>query len=92
MIVEPASGKVLNSIEIDFSVDGLAPDGQGGFLASDWRGKTVRIDSKGKQTVIMDTSSEKINSADIDYILEESLLVIPTFMDNRAVAYRLGDE
>ncbi len=90
--VDTATGETAETIDTGFSIDGLVPDGKGGFIASDWSGKTVRIDREGNQEVILDTSSEGVNSADIEYIAQMSLLIIPTFGDNRAVAYKLGDK
>jgi hypothetical protein len=39
--------------------------------------------------LIFDTTNDKINAADIDYIPEKQLLLVPTFLDNRAMAYKL---
>jgi sugar lactone lactonase YvrE len=90
--VDTGTGETLEVIETGFGVDGLVSDGAGGLFASDWKGKTVHIDSGGEQEVLLDTSGEGVNSADIEYIIEKSLLIIPTFMDNRAVAYRIGSK
>jgi len=90
--VDVATRKSVETIDAGFSIDGLVFDGRGGFIASDWQGKTVRIDREGSQQVILDTSPEGVNSADIEYIAEKSLLIIPTFGDNRAVAYKLGNK
>ena len=90
--VDISTGTSVETIDIGFSIDGLVHDGEGGFIASDWQGKTVRIGREGNQQVILDTSREGINSADIEYIAEKSLLIIPTFGDNRAVAYKLGNK
>ncbi len=35
------------------------------------------------------SEDEKINSADLEFIIEKNLLIIPTFFDNRLVAYKL---
>ena len=68
-------------------IDGLVPDEQGNYLISDWSGK-VHLISPGKEKVLLfDTTSDKINAADIDYIKDRKLLLVPTFFDNRVVAY-----
>jgi len=72
-----------------FSIDGVQSDGKGNFLVSDWQGKTAFISSSGEVKELMNTADAKINSADIEFIPEKQLLLIPTFFDNRVVAYLL---
>jgi len=69
-------------------IDGLRPHARG-FIVSDWNGKTELI-AKGKPPeVILDTTAEKINAADLEYIPEKRLIIIPTFFDNRVMAYTM---
>jgi hypothetical protein len=42
-------------------------------------------------TVLIDTTNQKINSADIEYIEGKQILLIPTFFDNRVVAYQVEE-
>ncbi len=72
------------------SIDGLRPDGHGGYLISDWRGKTQVVAPEKKAKVLLDTSEDGINSADFEFVADRRLLVIPTFSDNRVVAYELS--
>ncbi|MBU1536438.1 ATP-binding protein [Myxococcota bacterium] len=79
------------TLEIDHKggIDGLKALGDGGFLVSDWKGK-VEIIKKGKAPVVLsDTSHEKINAADFEFIPQKNLIIVPTFFDNRIVAYQL---
>jgi sugar lactone lactonase YvrE len=69
------------------SIDGLRPDGQGNYYISDWKGKTSLVTPPDQVVIIMDTSAEKINAADLEYIVGRKLLLIPTFNDNRVLAY-----
>ncbi|MDH3650411.1 MAG: hypothetical protein OEQ53_12065 [Saprospiraceae bacterium] len=69
--------------------DGIVPVGNGDYLASSWRGEIFHIDSDWNRTQLLDTRSGEINAADIDFIIEQNLLLVPTFFDNRVVAYRL---
>lgn len=89
-VIDVTNGRTVEEIETGFSIDGLVPDGKGGFIASDWQGKTVRVGRDSEQAVLLDTSSSGVNSADIEYIVDKKLLIIPTFRDNRAVAYSLA--
>ena len=76
-------------IEGTGSIDGLAPDGRGGYVISDWSGLTQIIYPDKVAVVLLDTGADGINAADIDYIPSMRLLLIPTFFDNRVRAYRI---
>ena len=77
---------------IGSGIDGVQSDGKGNYFISDWRGKTSYVTSFGQVTVLVDTTSQKINSADIEYIEGRQILLIPTFFDNRVVAYQVEEE
>ncbi len=69
--------------------DGLKPVGKDKYIISDWAGK-VRLVGKNTETVILsDTTGQKINAADLEYIPGKNMILIPTFFDNRVVAYKL---
>ncbi|MCK5879656.1 MAG: ATP-binding protein [Holophagae bacterium] len=71
-----------------YGVDGLMPLGQDRFLTSDWQGH-VGISGPGSAyTLLLDTSSRKINAADLGYIPSLKLVIIPTFFHNTVAAYR----
>ncbi len=74
--------------KIGSGIDGVQSDGKGNYFISDWRGKTSYVTSSGKVTVLLDTTNQKINSADIEYIESKHILLIPTFFNNRVVAYQ----
>lgn len=73
--------------------DGITPTNESGtYLVSDWNGEiTIVTKETGKQS-LLNTKKEGKNTADIWFILEENLLLVPTFFDNRIVAYRLVKE
>ena len=70
-------------------VDGIRVDHEGNYLVSHWEGKTYRISSAGKVLEIMDTMGQGLNSADFEFIKDRQLLIIPTFIGNKVVAYQL---
>jgi outer membrane protein assembly factor BamB len=70
--------------------DGVVAVGDGSFLVSSWNGEVFFIDEQGNKQSILNTRGDEINSADIEYIQEEDLLLVPTFFDNRIVAYKLN--
>ncbi len=68
--------------------DGLVVIDDSTFIASRWKGEVYLI-RNGKEQLLLDTQGESSNTADIDYIPEQKLLLVPTFMKNRVAAYRL---
>ncbi|NIN70436.1 MAG: hypothetical protein GTO46_00595 [Gemmatimonadetes bacterium] len=72
-------------------VDGIRVDNRGNYLVSHWEGQTYVISPSGEVVEILDTLYEGMNAADFEYIRERNLLIIPTFVDNRVVAYRVSE-
>ena len=70
-------------------IDGIAADGKGNYFISDWSGNTSLVFPKGEILQLLDTSKQNINAADLCYIIEKNILLIPTFFDNRVIAYKL---
>jgi hypothetical protein len=70
-------------------IDGLEKDLRGNFIYSNWVGRIFyRQDSC--LIKLLDCSEQKINMADINYARKLNLLLVPTFLDNRVIAYRLN--
>ena len=69
--------------------DGIAMDSEGNFVVSSWAGQIFYIDEEGNKQEILNTQSQNINSADIDMIPDSNIILVPTFFDNRVVAYEL---
>ncbi|AHM59666.1 hypothetical protein D770_07015 [Flammeovirgaceae bacterium 311] len=69
--------------------DGIGIVDDNSYLVSNWHGEIYYVE-KGKDKVkLLDTKDQKINTADITYIADQNLLLVPTFSNNRVVAYRL---
>jgi sugar lactone lactonase YvrE len=69
------------------SGDGVVMVGKDEYLVSNWNGEISYINSKGEKQVLLDTKEQKVNAADIEYVASQKLLLIPTFFDNKVVAY-----
>jgi hypothetical protein len=69
--------------------DGIVPAGDDDYLASSWRGEVFYISSDLKKTQLLDTRTAEINAADIDYIIDKKMLLVPTFFKNQVIAYQL---
>jgi hypothetical protein len=70
--------------------DGIVALAEGGYLISSWTGKVTYVSPDWKNTLLLDTSGENINAADIEYIAEKRLLLVPTFFKNKVVAYEVS--
>ncbi len=69
------------------NLDGLEPLDDKSFLVTDWvAGALYRIDATGKAEQLLDLDQ---GSADIGWVREKRLLLIPMMKDNKLVAYRL---
>ncbi len=76
---------------MDRSTDGIeAVDNIQYFLVSSWVGIIYLVDMHtSTATELINTKDQKINSADIGYDPVNKIVYVPTFADNRVVAYKL---
>lgn len=88
--VDVKSKKIKEFIADAGGVDGLEKNNKGEFVFSNWPGR-VFIHRNGKNVKLLDTTEQKINTADLDYSLKLNLVLVPTFFDNKIVAYRIID-
>ena len=82
---------VLARFEQGANIDGLAADGRGGYLVSDYNGKLYRISKDGTKTLLLNTSTPGDQIADFAYIPGRKLLFIPMFQSNGLAAYSIVD-
>ncbi len=71
--------------------DGVEAVGDGGYLVSAWNGKVSYVSPDGEVALILDTTAEEVSAADIEYVPELKLLLVPTFFGNSVVAYQLSN-
>lgn len=86
---DPAGIKLTKIVNTPTGIDGLKKYELNSFIISDWNGRTYIIDIKGTLLEILNTTKDEINSADLEYIPELKLLIIPTFNSNKVVAYKI---
>lgn len=73
--------------------DGITPTNEPNtYLVSDWNGEIFIIGNETRKQSLLNTKEQSINTADIWFIPENNLVLVPTFFDNRVVAYRLIKE
>jgi len=85
---DPVSGKIEKLVSLSGGIDGLKAIGNGKYIVSDWKGKVQVVSATG-QSVLFDTTDKKINAADLEYIPSKDVLLVPTFADNRVMAYKI---
>jgi sugar lactone lactonase YvrE len=71
--------------------DGIEAVGDGGYLVSSWNGMVHYVDPTGKTTLILDTRADSVSAADIEYIADKKLLLVPGFFKNKVIAYELNN-
>jgi sugar lactone lactonase YvrE len=73
------------------SADGIVKTTDGNYVVSTWQGEVHYVNASDQASQkLLDTKAQEINSADIGYVPGENLVLVPTFYNNRVVAYRLG--
>jgi sugar lactone lactonase YvrE len=69
--------------------DGIEAIGGGAYLMSSWNGMVHYISPDWKKTLVLDTRADSVSAADIEYIQEKNLLLVPAFFKNKVMAYEL---
>jgi len=70
--------------------DGIEFSGSDGYyITSSWSGEIFMIFPDYSKISLLKTSEQGINSADIGFNMKEQIIYVPTFFDNRVVAYKL---
>ncbi len=88
--VDPSTGIVSMITDSIGHGDGIEFTGiPGYYLVSDWFGEVFLISPDSTKTSILQTKEQKKNTADIGFIKESKTMLVPTFFDNRVVAYEL---
>ncbi len=89
LAIEVATKSIRTYVDKTGRIDGIVPTGKGTFLISDWAGRVFEIKEGQPPHLLLDTTPLQINAADIEYIKEKDLLLVPTFFKDTVVAYRL---
>jgi len=73
--------------------DGIVATGlPGSFLVSDWEGEIFLIYPDQTKVSLLETKSLGSNTADLEFLQEEGVLLVPTFFGNTVVAYALREK
>ncbi|HSO89313.1 MAG TPA: hypothetical protein VLQ91_22355 [Draconibacterium sp.] len=86
--VDIQTKKITVLIKDAGGVDGLEKNNAGDFVFSNWPGR-IFIHKNGQTIKLLDTTAQELKTADIDYDLKHDLVLVPTFFDNKIVAYKI---
>lgn len=70
--------------------DGIELMNSGNYLVSDWTGELFLI-KNNTPTSILSTKENNIQTADIGLIKDENIVLVPTFFNNKLVAYKVNE-
>ncbi|NJK94904.1 MAG: ATP-binding protein [Bacteroidetes bacterium] len=71
-------------------VDGVVATGKGTYIISDWQGHVNEIKEGQKPLLLLDTTPIQTNAADIEFVKEKGILLVPTFFKDGVVAYQVS--
>jgi sugar lactone lactonase YvrE len=86
--VDPESKNVKVFIKETGPIDGLVALTSSKYVISDWSGR-IQMITPTEKFLLGNSTDENIQAADLGYIPEDKLILIPTFFDNRVVARKL---
>jgi len=84
-----AQKQVTQIGEVAQSIDGIEPVGNGDFIVTAWAGYIFYVTASGHAETLLDSSAEKINTADIGFDKAKRVLYVPTFNARKIIAYQL---
>lgn len=70
-------------------IDGIVVVDKNKIVTSNWWGLVQLIEIGKPIEKLMDTTPLKINAADLGYIASKKILLVPTFSNNKVMAYKL---
>lgn len=69
--------------------DGIEHVSNGDYIVSCWSGVVWYVKADGTKELLLDSRTEKINSADIGYDPKKRIVYVPTFFKKSVVAYKV---
>ncbi len=90
-LIEVSADKSTRKIAegMEGGTDGVEHVGNNEFIVSCWAGNVYYVYADGKKDHMLNTTEQKINSADIGYDAKNRIVYVPTFWKNNVVAYLL---
>ena len=69
--------------------DGIVNIPPHGQIVTSWDGEIFYVDPFGQADSILDFKAQGVNTADLEYVPDQELVVIPTFFDNRVITFKV---
>lgn len=89
--IKAGKDKIITKIvELPQGIDGIEPAGNGDFIVTAWSGYIFYVHADGHFETLLDSHTEKMNTADIGYDPVKKILYVPTFNAKKIVAYSLN--
>jgi hypothetical protein len=82
------SGKLTMIADSVYNGDGIESYRKGYFCSS-WKGVIYYFTAGGNTAKLIDTSSDKVQSGDLEIIENKKLLISPTLFNNKVIGYRI---
>jgi sugar lactone lactonase YvrE len=88
--IDLATKELVNVAQLDTGIiDGIKRYNDEHYIVTLWEGRVFLIMPEGTVRELLDLRNSHIKTADIEFIPEHQLVIIPTFDGNRVMAYRL---
>ncbi|MBC3784209.1 hypothetical protein [Spirosoma utsteinense] len=88
--LNPVTKQLRTIAKVTGGIDGIVALGNKTYMVTEWAGKVWHIQADGTTELKMDTSTQKISSADIGYNPAAKMLFVPTFFHNTVKAFSLN--
>lgn len=86
---DPETGEITKKTDSINNPDGIVAVGDGSYLVSSWSGQVHLVNEDWSKELLLDTTADEINAADIEYISDKNILLVPNFFKNTVSAYKL---
>jgi len=86
---DPETGEMTKQTDGLNNPDGIVAVGDGTYLVSSWNGLVHLINEDWSKELMLDTTADEISAADIEYISDKNILLVPNFFKNTVSAYKL---
>ncbi|GAB3915650.1 ATP/GTP-binding protein [Larkinella terrae] len=88
--MNPATKQLNTVAKVSGGIDGIVALGNKQYIVTEWGGKIWHVKADGTTELKLDTTKEKINTADVGYNPKTKMLFVPTFFHNTVKAYSLN--
>ncbi len=75
--------------DVSQAIDGIEPVGNGDFIVTSWIGYIFYVTAGGHVETLLNSTNEKMNTADIGFDQAKRILYVPTFNAKKIIAYQL---